>query len=160
MRGMGVADQQRMPAVSIDLEAHVESLRGFLIDLDAHYWTIVESGDDSARYAFSIAMAQVSQRITVLEEIVRHHGDDQLTLAHATQDEARSLEHVDRLLDGEFVPTAQVTPAALWARVRDLLAAVDVLMLAAARGACERDVEHDDAGGRVGVVLPLTRSGR
>jgi hypothetical protein len=49
--------------VSIDLDAQIESLRGFLIDLDEHYWMIVESGDDGTRYAFGIVIGQLSQRI-------------------------------------------------------------------------------------------------
>jgi hypothetical protein len=138
-------------AVAIDLDAQIDSLRGFLIDLDEHFWTIVESGDDGTRYAFSLAIGQLSQRLTVLEEIVRHHGDDQFTFTQATAEEERSLACALELLDGEFVVDSRASPALLWTRVRELLAAVDALMLACARGA---------GAPRLGVVLPLARSGR
>src|SRR6185295_2059065 len=99
---MTVAATPIMP-VSIDLDAQIESLRGFLIDLDEHYWMIVESGDDGTRYAFGIVIGQLSQRIAVLEEIVRHHGADQLTLTQATPDEERGLNRALDLLEREFV---------------------------------------------------------
>jgi len=147
---MTVAATPIMP-VSIDLDAQIESLRGFLIDLDEHYWMIVESGDDGTRYAFGIVIGQLSQRIAVLEEIVRHHGDDQLTLTQATPDEERGLNRALDLLDGEFVVDVQASPGVLWTRVRDLLAAIDTLMLACARST---------GAPRLGIVLPLVRSGR
>jgi hypothetical protein len=138
-------------SISIDIDAQIESLHGFLIDLDEHYWTIAKSGDDGTRYAFSVAIGQLSQRIAVLEEIVRHHGDHQITLAQPEADEKLVLIRALKLLDGEFVVDVQASPGLVWTHLRELFAAVDALALASARGAGAQ---------RLGIVLPLARTGR
>jgi hypothetical protein len=140
-----------MAPLSLDLDAQIESLRGLKTDLDEHYWTLADGGDDAVRYAFGMAVAQLAQRIGALEEIVRHHGGDEVTFPHLTSEESRALGRALELLDGEFVADPHAPQAELWTRVRTLLAA--------ARGSRAQALDHD-RGPRLGVVLPLARSGR
>lgn len=148
-----------MSPFSIDLDAQIESLRGLKTDLDEHYWVLSEAGDEGLRYAFGMAIAQFAQRIAALEDVVRHHGGDEVTFPHLTADENRTLGRALELLDGEFVIEPHAPQSELWNRVRALLSAVDALTLAAARGTRAQDFDHD-RGPRLGVVLPLARSGR
>jgi hypothetical protein len=144
-----------MGAVTIDVEAQIESLSGLKTDLDECFWRVDEA---STRYALGIAISQLTQRIAALEEIVRHHGGGEAIAIELTLDESRALDRALGVLDGEIVLEAGREDR-LWARIRLVLAAVDDLLLAAARGAREPAVGRD-SGPRPGVVLPLVRSRR
>ena len=145
-----------MAAFTIDLEAQLERLWGLKGDLDECFWT-VDAAD--VRFALGIAVAQITQRIVALEEIVRHHGGgDAVTVANLSLDESRALDRALKVLDGEIVHDP-MREDRLWARVRLVLTAADDLLLSAARGTRERRVELD-SGPRLGVVLPLVRSSR
>ena len=147
-----------MSDLTIDLDAQIENLRGLKSDLEEHYWTIAET-PPGHRYAFGVAIAQLGQRITGLEEVVRHHGGDEVTVWLRSLDESRAIDRALGVLDGEFLVEPGTPEARIWPRVRSLLGAADELLLATARGArtqC-RDLGN---GPRPGVVLPLVRSSR
>jgi hypothetical protein len=145
-----------MSDVPIDVDAQIENLRGLKTDLDACYWDAVEAGEPSLRFALGIAIGQLGQRISALEEVVRHHGTDEVTLGHLSLDDYRAVERALEVLDGEltFEKGTRATTK-LWPRVRAVLAAADDLLFAAARGERART---EDEPRRPRVVLPLVRS--
>jgi hypothetical protein len=146
-----------MSDAPIDVDAQIENLRGLKTDLDACYWEAVEAGEPSLRFALGIAIGQLAQRISALEEVVRHHGADDVNIGHLSFDEYRAVEHALEVLDGEItVEKGARATKQLWPRVRAVLAAADDLLMAAARG--ERARSEDDGARRPRVVLPLVRS--
>jgi hypothetical protein len=147
-----------MSDLTIDLDAQIENLRGLKSDLEEHYWTVAETSRGD-RYAFGVAIAQLGQRITALEEVVRHHGGDEVTIGLHSLDESRAIDRALAMLDGEFVVEPGTHETRIWPRVRHLLAAADELLLATARGVPAQCLDHD-SGPRPGVVLPLVRSSR
>ena len=148
-----------MPAFTIDVDIQIENLRGLKVDLEECYWAVDEATDASLRYALGVVVTQLTQRIGALEEVVRHHGNDAVTVGDLTAEETRAIERALGILDGEFVVEPTAPDGRLWARVRALLGAADELLLATARGTRSRVADHD-SGPRPGVVLPLVRSGR
>ena len=142
-----------MPSVSIDLDVQVENLRGLKSDLEEYYWTLAAAGGE-LRYALGIAIGQMAQRGGALEEIIRHHGGDLVTVAGLTFEEVSAVEHALDILDGEFVVDPE--QGRLWPRVRAMLIAADDLLLVAARG--RRVSDQVSATTRPCVVLPLARS--
>lgn len=145
-----------MSTVTIELETQIDNLRGFQADLDVHYEAA--EGDESRGYALRIAILQLGQRITVLEDVARHHRAEEVSLTVAAG-EARVLTRALEILDGELVVDPDAPPALLWSRIREVLAAADALVLAAARSPRAHGFDHD-RGPRAGVVLPLARTGR
>jgi len=146
-----------MSPLTIDVDAQIENLRGLKTDLDEHYWSVAEAGDTRNRYALGIAIEQLGQRIGAIENVVRHHGGDDVTVGTLTIDESRALDRALAVLDGEFVVEPGSRDSRLWARVRTLLAAADELLLATARGDLVRAIDQD-SGPRPGVVVSLARS--
>ena len=147
-----------MSDVPIDVDAQIENLRGLKSDLDACYWDAAEAGEPDLRFALGIAIGQLVQRISALEQVVRHHGTDEVTLGHLSFDEYRAVERALEVLDGEL--TLEKGPRAttkLWPRVRAVLTAADDLLFAAARGERARS-EDEERPRRPRVVLPLVRS--
>ena len=153
--GMGVAAHLGMPSVSIDVDVQVENLRGLKSDLEEFYWSRAEQGSE-ARFALGIAIGQIAQRVSTLEEIIRHHGGDQVAVAGLTLEETRMVAHALDVLDGEFVVGPEGQQGQLWPRVRALLSAADDLLLVAARGQVVSDGAN--VAPRPCVVLPLVRS--
>ena len=152
---MGVAAHVGMPSVSIDVDAQVENLRGLKTDLEEFYWSQPERSSD-VRYALGIAIGQMAQRVGALEEIIRHHGGDQVAVANLTLEETRMVERALDVLDGEFVVEPDARQGRLWLRVRAMLSAADDLVLVAARGQVVCDGANVTP--RPCVVLPLARS--
>ncbi len=145
-----------MSPLTIDVDAQIENLRGLKTDLEEHYWSVAEAGDTRTRYALGVAIEQLGQRIGALEDVVRHHGGDDVTVAALTIDESRTLDRALAVLDGEFVVEPGSRDSRLWDRVRTLLAAADELLLATARGDLARALDHD-SGPRPNVVVSLAR---
>ncbi len=146
-----------MSDVPIDVDAQIENLRGLKSDLEACYWGVAEAGEPGMRFALNVAVNQLGQRIIALEEVVRHHGADEILLGHLSLDEYRSVERALETLDGEVTLEKGVRASKLWVRVRAVLSAADDLLFAAARG--ERaGSDEEDRPRRPRVVLPLVRS--
>jgi hypothetical protein len=146
-----------MSDVPIDVDAQIENLRGLKADLDACYWDAVEGGEPSMRFTLGIAIGQLAQRINALEEVVRHHGADEVSLGHLSFDEYRTVERALEVLDGEITLEKGTRATKFWPRVRAVLAAADDLLFAAARGESTPS-EDEDRPRRPRVVLPLVRS--
>jgi len=148
-----------MSPLTIDVDAQIENLRGLKVDLEEYFWKVDPVADANVRYALGVAIAQLAQRIGALEEVIRHHGGEEVAVGELPLDETRAMEHALDVLDGEFVVEPTARGGRWWSRVRQILAAADELLLAAARGDCVRTAHHD-RGPRPGVVLPLIRSSR
>jgi hypothetical protein len=140
----------------IDLEAQIENLRGLKTDLEACYWDAAAS-EPGLRFPLGIAIGQLAQRITALEEVVRHHGTDEIDLQHIPLEEYRAVERALTVLDGELTLEKGTRATKLWARVRAVLIAADDLLFATARGERIRS-DGDQRPPRPRVVLPLVRS--
>lgn len=138
----------------LDLEAQIENVRGFKCDLEEIFRTT--PADSPLRYGIGLAIGQIAQRIAALEDALRHHDCEELAIS-ATVDETRALDRALEILDGEI--TADGLEVHLWARLRAVFAAIDEMLLAAARGL---PASEADSGPRPrhGVVLPLVRSNR
>ena len=147
-----------MPAITIDVDAQIENLRGLKIDLEECFWSVDEHADPSTRYALGLAISELTRRMAVLEDVIRHAGSDEVGVT-VPLDEARSIERALRVLDGEFIADPTAPDDKMWSRVRALLEAADDVLLATARGTAIRAVERD-AALRPGIVLPLVRSSR
>jgi len=147
-----------MPAMTIDVDAQIENLRGLKIDLEDCFWSVDEHADPSTRYALGVAISEMARRMAALEEVVRHVGSDEVAI-HVAIDQARTLERALRVLDGEFVADPTAPDDKMWTRVRQLLEAADDVLLAAARGTAVRSTETNGFL-RPGIVLPLIRSSR
>jgi hypothetical protein len=145
-----------MPAITIDVDAQIENLRGLKIDLEECFWSIDEHAEASTRYALGVAISELSRRMAALEDVARHLGGDEVRVT-LSPDESRVLDRALTLLDGEFVADPADDKARMWARVRRLLDAADDLLLATARGTA---VRTDTGALRPGIVLPLIRSSR
>jgi hypothetical protein len=146
-----------MSDVPIDVDAQIENLRGLKSDLEACHWGVVEAGEPGMRFALGIAINQLGQRILALEEVVRHHGADEILLGHLSLDEYRSVERALDTLDGELTLEKDMRAPKLWMRVRAVLSAADDLLFATARGK-RAGSDEEDRPRRPRVVLPLVRS--
>jgi len=147
-----------MPAITIDVDAQIENLRGLKIDLEECFWSIDERAEPSTRYALGVAISEIARRMAALEEVVRHIGSEEVGLT-VSGDHARTIERALRVLDGEFVADPTAPSDKMWTRVRSLLEAADDVLLATARGSAIRAVEPEGFL-RPGIVLPLVRSSR
>ena len=147
-----------MPAITIDVEAQIENLRGLKDDLDVCFWSVDERADPSTRYALRVAISEIARRMGALEEVVRHHGSDEVGI-NVSIDHARPIERALRVLDGEFVADPTAPDDKMWTRIRAVLEAADDVLLAAARGSAIRVAEPNGVL-RPGIVLPLVRSSR
>jgi hypothetical protein len=142
-------------AMSIEIDAQIENLRGLKSDLEECYWSISEAGNSEVRFAVGVAIEQLGQRIGALEAIVRHHGSPEVDFGHATPAEVRAIDLLLEVLDRELVLEPGQFANRFWPQVRQVLAAADDLMLVAARG-----VAGQRQATRQAVILPLVRSGR
>ena len=147
-----------MPAITIDVDGQIENLRGLKIDLEECFWSVDEHADPGTRYALGVAISEIARRMGALEEVVRHHGSDEVAIT-ASIDHARTIERALRVLDGEFVRDPTTPDDKMWTRVRALLEAADDVLLASARGTAIRTSEVNGVL-RPGIVLPLIRSSR
>jgi hypothetical protein len=154
---MSVADRG-MPAMTIDVDAQIENLRGLKVDLEECFWSIDEQTDPSTRYALGVAISEIARRMGALEEVIRHLRSDEVGI-NASIDQARTIERALRVLDGEFVADPNAPDEKMWTRVRALLEAADDVLLATARGSAIRSAEPNGIL-RPGIVLPLIRSSR
>ena len=147
-----------MSDVPIDVDAQIENLRGLKSDLEACYLGVVEAGEPGMRFALGIAVNQLGQRILALEEVVRHHGADEILLGHLSLDEYRSVERALETLDGELTLEKDMRPTKLWSRVRAV--AVRRRRSPVRGGAREQraGADEEDRPRRPRVVLPLVRS--
>ncbi len=141
----------------IDLEAQIENLRGLKTDLEACYCDATARGEPGIRFPLGIAVGQLAQRIAALEEVVRHHGADDIELRQLTLDEHRAVDRALVVLDGELTLDPDGRATKLWSRIRAVLVAADDLLLATARGECVR-ADGDERPPRPRIVLPLVRS--
>jgi len=154
---MPVADPG-MPALTLDVDAQIENLRGLKIDLEECFWSVDERADPSTRYALGVAISEIARRMAALEEVVRHIGSDEVGI-NVSGDVARTIERALRVLDGEFVADPTAPDDKMWTRIRALLEAADDVLLASARGSAIRSAEVTGVL-RPGIVLPLVRSSR
>ena len=141
--------------VFLDLEAQIENVRGFKCDLEEIFRTT--PAESPLRYGIRLAIGQIAQRIAALEDALRHHDCEELAISQTTVEEARTLDRALEILDGEI--TADGLELHLWLRLRALFAAIDEMLLAAARGIPASEAESDPRP-RHAVVLPLVRSNR
>jgi hypothetical protein len=141
----------------IDLDAQIENLRGLKADLEACYCDTAVRGEPGIRFPLGIAIGQLAQRIAALEEVVRHHGADEIELRHLSLDENRAVDRALVVLDGELTLDPDGRATKLWSRIRAVLVAADDLLLATARGERVR-TEDDERPPRPRIVLPLVRS--
>lgn len=121
-----------MAMVTFDLEGQIENLRGLKGDLDEHYWS--GAADTRAREPLAIAIAQLSQRIVALEDLLRRRGGPCLRVSRLGLDEAHGIERALGVLDTELVLADPLVESELWTRVRAILGAADDIMIAALRG--------------------------
>ena len=148
-----------MPAVSFDLEAQLDNLRGLKDDLEEAHASPGTPSRSGLRSGIDVAISQIAQRILALEELVRRYGCDDVSLAGLTAEEARAVEKALGVLEGEFVVPEDMSAAQAWARLRGLLQAADDVLLVAARATAAAASDHD-AGPRPGIVVSLARSTR
>lgn len=141
----------------LDLETQIENLRGLKTDLEACYWDAAAGGEPGIRFPLGIAIGQLAQRIAALEEVVRHHGTDEIDIRHLPLEEYRAVERALVVLDGELTLENGTRATKLWPRVRAVLVAADDLLFATARGERVR-TDGDERPPRPRVVLPLVRS--
>ena len=156
---MGVAPQMGMSAVTINVEAQIENLRGLKGDLEEHYFAVARDGDGPWGFMLGMAVGQLTQRIAGLEEVMRHHCAEELTVVRKGIEETRSLARALDVLDGEFVVDLGMPNSVVWTRVRSILLAADEVLFAAAEGRPAQKIVRDDRP-QLGVVLPLARSSR
>ena len=147
-----------MPALTIDVDAQIENLRGLKTDLEDCFWSVDEHADASTRYALGVAISEIARRMVALEDVVRHLGSEEVGLT-VSGDHARTIDRALRVLDGEFVADRTGPDDKMWTRIRALLEAADDVLLAAARGSAIRVAEPSTVL-RPGIVLPLVRSSR
>jgi hypothetical protein len=143
-----------MASFILAVDAQIANLRGFKDDLDELFWGLDDRNGPTAS-ALSVAIAEVDRRAAVLEAGMRRLGSETVLLPDLAAEDARSLERALVLLDGELDVGAQSPAPKLWARIRQLLAAADDLILATSRAtATSAETEAPTSA----VVIPFARS--
>jgi hypothetical protein len=145
--------------VTIDLDAQLDSVRGLKGDLDDAFSLHGERLSPADREGLHVAIGQMAQRVTAFEEVCRRAAAEQVQVDRLTHDEVRALDRALVVLQGEFVLEDGLSSSTMWSRIRRLLAAMDELLLTAARGVSAGEQKPASTSGR-GVVVALSRTAR
>jgi hypothetical protein len=148
-----------MGALTIDLDAQLENLRGLKSDLDEFYHSSGRGLSPHERDGVSIVIGQLTQRIIALEDVARRCESEEIRVEDLTTDETRTIDRALAVLDTEFFPDEGSPRATVWSNIRRLLLATDDLLLAAVRAVRGSAIGDAPPSGR-GIVVAMSRRAR